>query len=1288
MIFKTSLAIENWGTKYRYNGETQLQTWIRVSKAIAEVESKYGADSKTIEYWSEQFLKALVKFEEVPQGTEGEDIYVDKEGRTYRATGLNSTPGGRITANAGTEYEKATILNCFINSPVTKARIEYTKNIPNTEELMECFIETEDTPDNLTNIFLTLLEAAETLKSEGGYGMNFGFIRPRSSLIEGVGIRHPGVVTYMELWDKMSGVIVQGDNDGYEDSLQDHLKDETQEALAKVMPRKGAMMAVLPIWHPDIEEFIRAKQTQGRLTKFNISVLIDDRFMEAVEKDEMYDLHFNGTTYKRVKAAELYELIMQSTYNRNEPGILFLDNMNRQNPLIYLGPVTASNPCGEVPGTSYMDKHYEPADYLKPYMGKTDEHLIGFTTVCLLGSINLTQFVREDRTFDFESYRKVIEIKARMLDNVNDIGNVPLPAYKWALENVRQYGMGVNGLGSTLYMMGIRYGGDEGNAFVKEIHRIKDDETMRVSALLAKERGTFSMYSEEYLNTPYFKEYTLASESTKDLVRKYGLRNGKRLTNPPLGNSSVICDGISNGIEPVFSHGYQRTVITDEWPEGLNQDNVKEILTEIQVGDATAWQGEYEGRTYYYEPHNRGLCFIEDVEDYGYAWVRDNFPEDIGNNDYMVTAQDLKVLEHVKVQALVQEGCDQSVSKCLVKGQIVETNLGPMKIEDFLEGEHEEEGFYKAKQGVSVYGPDGKLVSVKRAYYGGVKPSYYIRTTSGEEIRCSDQHRFKTQRGWVRARDLKKEDFILSAEMEYQHGKGGLALDFDVETLNLHYYNEITIPTHMTPDLAEFLGMIAADGHLTHSTVSLIEKNEAVGDRFHTLSQNLFGRTPNLGLDKRNGVKTHTIRSRPLSEFVSKLLKGKTSFTTEVPDAVMFGSKAEKIAFMSGVTLDGYYVGQGRGKFCLYGGSSLNLAQGIQRIARQVWGNVLNTEKKLTSSGNYSYIVKVDDVTGLHPAEPHKILALKGDDYVSVDLDYLRQKNGLNYKNGVQIAEILYIGEYPVYDIEVDAEHHSYLVEGLISHNTCNVPNDYLYEDFKDLYKEAWKANLIGFTTYRVGTMESVLSVAGNEVKAPSNANDLLDLLKKTGCVTEDAEITEEGVIVRNVRLPEEFSNGRTVKVKAEHNKYYMHFSYLPEDDRFPIAMWIHSNEVKSGEYISLNRAIKAIMALLTDKGVDKELVQNQFDKTKDDFYHVRFSKVISMALRHNIPVLDIVNALTDIEGDYIASTLSAARRFLSEHVPEGTLQKGKTCHDCGSDQIIVESGCDRCLACGSSSCG
>lgn len=848
-IFKTSLAKENWESKYKYGNETPLETQIRVAKALASIEEKK-------EYWEDKFLKTLVKFDE-----------------NGDAIGLKCTPGGRITANAGTDYKNATLFNCFINGPVKKASLNYVREIPGTDEKINCSLTSSETPDNLMNIFLTILEQAETLKSEGGYGINFDFIRPRGTIIKGVGVKHPGIVEYMKVWDQVATCIVKGDNDGYKDTLKNYLDDNQIDQIKKkikAMPRKGAMMGVLSIWHPDIEEFVRAKQTPGTLTKFNISVLVDDKFMKAVEENDFYELKFNGEVHKKVKAKELYELIMKSTYNRAEPGILFYDAMQKNNPISYLGDNNATNPCGEISGNPIT------------------------STTCLLGSINLTQYVDKNRQFDFETYIEDVKVFARMLDNVNDLSSLPLPQYHWAVKNIRQYGMGLNGLGSALYMMGVKYNSQEALDFVKKLLILRENHTWQTSALLAKEKGKFPMYNKkEFLNTDFYKQADYLWDETKQLIEKHGVRNAKTSTNPPLGNTSVICDMVSNGLEPIFMNEYERTIITHIWPEGLNTENVKDKLKPIKAGDADCWKGEYTGKIYYFEPHNRGLCIIEPVRDYGYQWVMDNFPQDIKNGEkYLITTEKLEVEDHLNIQELFQKYCNQSVSK------------------------------------------------------------------------------------------------------------------------------------------------------------------------------------------------------------------------------------------------------------------------------------------------------------------------------------------------------------------------------------TVNLPNDYSFKKFKELYFDGWKKGLIGLTTYRDGSMEAVLSKV------------------------EEAK-DEERVVVESIKLPDELVNGNLYKIKKEGSKFYLHFSYLPDDSNkiWPVALFITTNN-PGYDSIVCNRAAKMLKQLALDQGIPELIVEKQFDKTKDDLPHMKISKMISLNLRHNVKIIDIISSLKEIEGDNISSLLTAIRKFLAKHVKNGEIDEKTKCPKCNvKGKMVYGSGCTTCMECGFSGC-
>jgi ribonucleotide reductase alpha subunit len=223
-MFKTKLAREIWESKYKFGDETPIETFERVAKALSSIE-------KDKDYWYDQFLNIMVRFDE-----------------NLDAIGLKCTTGGRITANAGTTFKKATLLNCFVHSPVTKAKVQYQKKTENNLVSFPVEYETDENPDDLLNIFLTIVEQAKTLASEGGYGLNFDFIRPRGSLIKGTGIKHPGVVAYMKIWDAVSQCIVQGDADGYVDRIKNYLGDEKFEEVKQIVKdsiRKGAMIATL-----------------------------------------------------------------------------------------------------------------------------------------------------------------------------------------------------------------------------------------------------------------------------------------------------------------------------------------------------------------------------------------------------------------------------------------------------------------------------------------------------------------------------------------------------------------------------------------------------------------------------------------------------------------------------------------------------------------------------------------------------------------------------------------------------------------------------------------------------------------------------------------------------------------------------------------------------------------------------------------------------------------------------------------------------------------------------------
>lgn len=1262
-MFKTDLAYENWQGKYRYGNETPLETQKRVAKSLASVEK-----SSEQKKWEDKFFKTLVRFDE-----------------SYEPVGLKFTMGGRVTANIGTNFKGATLLNCYISGAVSGATLKYTRASEDGCISYPVTIKSNDSPDDLVNIFLTIMEQSKTLASEGGYGINFDWIRPRGSIIKGTGIEHPGVVSYMKIWDSVADCIVKGNNDGYVDKIRNYLKDDKAfkdgVEVVKAATRKGAMMGCLSVWHPDIEEFIRAKEVNREskvLTKFNLSVVVDNEFMQAVADDGFYNLRFNGKVYKRVKARDLYNLIMDHTYNNNEPGVLFVDNMMSNNPLAYLGRMNATNPCGEIGGIPTL------------------------TTVCLLGSLNLTQYVRiikdpakatavcDSVSFDWDQYAEDIKISTRMLDNVNDLTYNSLPSYDWATKNIRQFGMGLNGLGSALMMLGIPYNSKEALKFVRKATELKENLTWQASAELAAEKGTFKAYdSEKFQNTDYFKSNRLWPE-TKELIKAHGVRNGKTTTNPPLGNSSIICDNVSNGIEPVFLLEYERKKIVSKWPEGLTIDNIKQILKKKMEFGIEFWEGEYQGKSYYYEPHNRGLCEVCDVRDYGYSWLKENFP-DIDHSAYTLTTAELKISDHLNVQEIVQFNCNQSVSKCLVEGTLIESDNGPIPVEEYLSGSYNTEGFYPSKN-YRVYDGTGKPVSVKRAYYGGFKPCICVSLEAMPDLEVSENHIFETTRGWVSAKDLKEGDLIFENNYNYIHGKGNMSLGFSLDKFNFHYYKKITLPENMSEELAELLGMLAADGCIGWPSISLIEKDKTVGKRFNYLCRTLFKRQPKKLVDKRNGVISWVINSVPLVRFVEHCLRGSTCSNKRVPVQILRGSLNEKIAFLKGVS---YYTLQ-RKNFCIYCGKSYWLARDCFSLCQQLSSTDCSWGSKWVEKHKYFVYSVTYTGSDIIPIELHKQKDTRKRDGIvwltdsamnllskpvsstNYSLRGLKTrgsriirantaiKSKLSYRPVRRVRLITDIGNKKVFDISLDTKDHTYLVNGLITHNTCNLPAEYPFDEFKGLYFDAWTRGLNGFTTYRAGTMESVLS----DFSKPQN---------------------DGGIIEKDIKLPDTFVNGPTRIIKREGIKFYIHFSYLPEDveQQYPIVIWIYTNNKEKNVSSVCNKASRKLAKLALEKGISKEIIEETLQKARVDYPHNRLGRMISLNLRHNVDRVDILTSLMDIEGDNISTLLTAVRKFLAESIDDGTSLKNVKCPSCGSEgNMVLQSGCSTCLDCGFSGCG
>src|SRR6201996_6440457 len=485
---------------------------------------------------------------------------------------------GRIMSAAGTGIA-ATLINCFVQ-PVGDA-------IQGVDE------------QGLPGIYVALLQAAETMRRGGGVGYNFSAIRPKGARVHSTGSSASGPCSYIDVFDASCRTVESAGS------------------------RRGAQMGILDRDHPDLLEFIAAKHTKGRWNNFNVSVAVTDAFMQAVADDANWQLVHRAEpspslrasadlqrredgkwVYREVRAREIWDVIMRSTYDGAEPGVVFVSRMNEDNNLRAIETIRATNPCGEQPLPAYG--------------------------CCNLGPLNLTRFVLDpfaqtqgrQPSFDWDGLAQRTRTQVRFLDNVLDVTLWPLQQQYEESRAKRRIGVGFTGLGDTLVMLGLRYNSQEGRDFAVRIARLMRDEAYRASVELAKERGAFALFDA----ARYLEAGTFASRLPDDIqqaIRRDGIRNSHLLSIAPTGTVSLaFADNASNGIEPAFSWTYTRMkVMADGGRESF------------------------------------------DVEDYAYRLYRELGGDTNKLPDYFVSALEMSARDHLDMMAAVQPYVDTSISK-------------------------------------------------------------------------------------------------------------------------------------------------------------------------------------------------------------------------------------------------------------------------------------------------------------------------------------------------------------------------------------------------------------------------------------------------------------------------------------------------------------------------------------------------------------------------------------------------------------------------------------------------
>jgi ribonucleoside-diphosphate reductase alpha chain len=541
--FPAPVSQHIWETRYRYrdsrNGgdRTIEDSWHRIARAVSAVEPRDH------DLWERRFFDIL--------------------------KGFRFLPGGRIQAGAGTG-RNVTLFNCFVMGAIE---------------------------DSMEGIFDALHEGAITMQQGGGVGYDFSTLRPRGTQAKGVGAVASGPVSFMGVWDAVC------------------------ETILSTGARRGAMMATLRCDHPDIEEFVSAKQTPGALRHFNLSVQVTDAFMTAVRHDAEWPLVFPeaasdevGETlvrdwpgfrdparcriHRRLRARGLWDRILRATYEHAEPGVLFIDRINRLNNLWYRESITATNPCGEIP--------------LPPY------------GACDLGSLNLTQFVLNPftphATLNEPDLVATTEVATRFLDNVITASRFPLPQQQVSARGSRRIGLGITGLADTLIMLGLHYGSDAARQLARRLMQLICYAAYRTSVMLAGEKGAFPFLDrDKYLQGPFIA--SLPADIRAGIAER-GIRNSHLLAIAPTGTISLLAGNVSSGLEPVVAGAFERKVLNEEGATTAFK------LVDYALG---LWRGI--GR----EPDSRPPAFV--------------------------CATELAPHDHIAMQAALQPYVDNSISK-------------------------------------------------------------------------------------------------------------------------------------------------------------------------------------------------------------------------------------------------------------------------------------------------------------------------------------------------------------------------------------------------------------------------------------------------------------------------------------------------------------------------------------------------------------------------------------------------------------------------------------------------
>lgn len=1169
-IFQDIFSEEIWNLTYKdHNDNSVDDTFRRVAKAIASVEET--EELKTT--WEENFYDMLTNFKGVP--------------------------GGRILSNAGTEWNGTTLMNCFVGPRV------------------------KNDVDSLTGILIHLEAQAKTLKSEGGWGENFSYIRPRGAFIHGIGVETPGAVKYMELFDKTSEIITAGSG----------RKSEERKAKGKI--RKGAQMAVLDVWHPDIIEFITAKQQSGRLTKFNVSVNVSDAFMkqlknvilleqtleinkdspaesvellkQEIENIDKWDLIFPDTqhaqykkiwngdiklwlekqlpvkVYNTVSIRWLWNLIMESTYNRAEPGVLFLDRANYFNPLYYGETIFATNPC--ITGDTLIATADGRNAVSIKQLTEEGKDVPVYSTDTKTGQVQIKMARNPRKTGinkeickitldDGSSFKATPNHKVLLRDltyvEVKDLkaGDSVFPFYSFDSNGYRQVSMvgakmvGGNHRNRRQYRVISEFYNGIVDAKKYAIHHKNcdstDDRIENLEIMLHEDHIEFHAAMMRGENNPYHK---MTEEWKHNFASHPGIKNGRYSghTNDQL---------VEHGKMFVKQNG---KFTKKHWVEYARKNKLPLYLdNKFRFGTWDNFKNQIS--------NNHKIVSVEFIgtEDVYNITVDDN------HNYHIITSS--KDDKFITSSGVCIKNCGEQT---LSPGNIC--CLGTLNLTQFVN--QAANGFILPK--IKKYvGYMVRFLDNVNTYSTAPLPEYVESMKKKRRIGLgvmgwgSALFMMKIRFASEEANALRDELMSTIAKAAYE-----ASIDLAVEKGKFEFCDPAL---HAVGPFVEQLKL----------SPEYMEKLYTTGIR----NSSLMSQQPNGTTSIFANITSGGIEPIFMPEYI------RTTIVPSIPEDMLDITPK-------------YYEGEWK-------------ETKVFKFTKEGADEILK--------GKFNGVVyKIDKSRGL----TREVLC---EDY---GVRWLKAKGEWDPK-----------AEWAVTTNQITALEHVTDLKGFSKFTdsacskTINIPNEYPFEDFKNIYLDAYETGYIkGLTTYRAGTMASVLSAT--DEKTASNA--------------------DEEIIVEEVKMPA--ASPALVKIlKAEGRKWYLTVVQAENSDR-PYALFVHTNSPEKG--VTTHDAIERLIALARKKKIKEQYISDLEAKVQNENNVSKITRSLSLLLRHGVLIKNIVYELNKVENVFVGSFLFQITKFLTQYIKDGTKVEDAQCQECGSVNVIFSEGCYKCVNCGSSKC-